>query len=241
MTSPQDLCYLCGQPLSEPIDRDHVPPKQFYADQVRREHNLNLLSIPVHAKCNRSFQLDEDYFVNTLMPFAKGSYAGDAIYAEVLKKFRRGEKTRLVHRVLREFDHRPSGLVLPGGQIVKRFEGSRLHRVAWKIVRGLYFHHSGQMLSSGHTNWLRISLPGERPPDDFFLLAEEPTHGRYPGVFDYKFARFPEAHNFHYWTMLLWDRVILLVTFHDDLCDCDACVRDRQGGARGTAEPESAS
>lgn len=215
MNGTPDLCYLCGDPLSEPVDRDHVPPKQFYADRVRREHNPNLLTIPVHALCNKSFQADEDYFVNTLMPFAKGSYAGDAIYSEILEKFRRGEKTRLVQRVLREFDHRPSGLVLPRGRIVKRFEALRLHRVAWKIVRGLHFHHSGDVLPSGLASWVRISLPDERPPDDFFLLAEEATRGLYPGVFDYRFARFPEVHNFQYWTMLLWDRLILMVTFHD--------------------------
>lgn len=210
-----DLCYICGELCSGKVDRDHVPPKQFYADQVRRQHNLNLLTIPVHADCNKAFHLDEDYFVNTLMPFARGTYAGDAIYSEILEKFRHGEKRRLVHRVLCEFEHRPSGLVLPGGRMVKRFDGARLHRVAWKIVRGLHFHHSGEILPSGHTNWLRISLPDDRPPDDFFLLAEERKRGQHPGVFDYKFARFSEADNLNYWALLLWDRLILLITFHD--------------------------
>jgi len=30
-------CYLCGSPLSEPINRDHVPPQQFFAPEIRRK------------------------------------------------------------------------------------------------------------------------------------------------------------------------------------------------------------
>jgi hypothetical protein len=227
MATIPDLCYLCGAPLSGLFDREHVPPKQLYADRVRRENNLNLLTIPAHPSCNRDFQLDEDYFVNTLMPFARGTYAGDAIYSEILRKFRQGEKKRLVQRVLKEFELRPSGLVLPKGKILKRFDGARLQRVAWKIVRGLYFRHFDQVLPSSLTNGLRISFPDEEPPPDFFALAEEPTYGLYPGVFDYKFAKFPEIHNFHYWAMLLWDRLILITTFHDPECDCNACAARR--------------
>ena len=40
----------------------------------------------------------------------------------------------------------PSGLVLPGNKVVKRFQGKRLTRIAWKIVRGLNFHHHDVVL-----------------------------------------------------------------------------------------------
>ena len=43
-----------------------MPPKQFYADEIRKKHDLNLLTIPVHADCNLAYQHDEDYFVNTI-------------------------------------------------------------------------------------------------------------------------------------------------------------------------------
>jgi hypothetical protein len=48
--------------------------------------------------------------------------------------------------VLNEFDHNPSGLLLPGGKVLKRFDGKRIARVAWKMVRGLHFHYAHEVL-----------------------------------------------------------------------------------------------
>lgn len=217
------ICYLCGDQLRAPIDRDHVPPRQLYAADIRKLHAPNLLTIPVHRACNRAFQHDEDYFVNTLMPFARGSYAGNVIYSEVLLKFEQGKQRPLIQRVLREFEHRPAGLILPPGKMIKRFQGVRLHRVAWKIVRGLYFHHFDIVLPSHLISGLRIVLPDENPPPDFLGVIDEPTRGQYPGVFDYRFAKFPAVQDFHYWAILLWDRLLLLFTFHDPACSCAAC------------------
>ena len=69
--APNGLCYLCGQPLVEPVSSDHVPPKQLFARAVRKAHSPHLLTIPVHDACNKAYQHDEDYFVHTLMPFAR--------------------------------------------------------------------------------------------------------------------------------------------------------------------------
>ncbi len=35
------ICYLCGDPLTEPIDRDQVPPKQFFGKVFRRSGELD--------------------------------------------------------------------------------------------------------------------------------------------------------------------------------------------------------
>jgi hypothetical protein len=60
------------------------------------------------------------------MPFARGSYSGNAIYQKTLDTFRQGGNPGLVRAVLREFDPRPSGLVLPGNRVIKRFNGARI-------------------------------------------------------------------------------------------------------------------
>jgi hypothetical protein len=140
------VCYLCGKTLGGQTSRDHVPPQQFFADEVRRAHKLNLLRIPTHYSCNYDYHVDEDYFVNILLPFAMGSYAGDKLYSEILRKYKKGKNVRLIRQVLSEFDHHPSGLFLPGNKVVKRLNGPRIHRVAWKIVRGLHFHHFTEVL-----------------------------------------------------------------------------------------------
>jgi len=222
------LCYLCGKELVEPINKDHVPPKQLYTEEIRKTYSPNLLTIPVHVSCNLSYQLDEDYFVNTLAPFARGSCAGDSLFKDVFKKYEKGVKRSLVHKTLNEFERSPSGLILPSNLVFKRFEGDRLHRVAWKIIRGLYFHHFGKVLPEGTLNSVSVIPPDQVPPKEFLIvLADAESHGSYPGVFDYKFIQFSEMHNFNYWAMLLWDRIILIVHFHDADCSCDNCLNNK--------------
>jgi hypothetical protein len=41
-------------------------------------------------------------------------------------------------QVLAEFTDNPSGLVLPPGKVVQAYDGQRIGRVLWKIVRGLH-------------------------------------------------------------------------------------------------------
>lgn len=222
--TPPTLCYLCGQPLTAPTNVDHVPPKQLYTKEVRVAHNPNLRTIEVHTDCNRSFQHDEDYFVNTLAPFARGSYSGNSLLKDVFAKYAADQKRGLVHKVLNEFDHKPGGILLPPGLVGKHFEGDRLHRVAWKIVRGLYFHEFGQVLPESTPNHLEI-LPPDKPPSMQFLhaLHDKPSLGQYPGVFDYKYITVPQLKDFHYWGLLLWDRLILTMAFHNPACDCEQC------------------
>lgn len=232
MNLSPSVCYLCGQPLVEPLSRDHVPPRQFYADGIRKKHNPNLLTISVHDSCNRGYQFDEDYFVNTLVPYARGSYSGDALLHEIFRKYDAGQKRALVHKVHEEFERRPSGLILPPGLVAKRIEGNRVRRVAWKIIRGLYFHSFNEPLPEDTPNRLKVIPPDQPPPREFFALPDEPVRGQYPGVFDYKFAKFPEVNNFNYWAMLFWDRIILIVTFHDPACDCGHCAEVKAAGGQ---------
>jgi len=224
VSNSPSICYLCGRPLAPPLSQDHVPPKQFYADAVRKKHSPNLRTITVHKACNFAYQFDEDYFVNTIAPFARGSYSGNALLHEIFQKYHSGKKRGLVSKVYQEFERRPSGLVLPHGLVAKRIEGERVHRVAWKIIRGLYFHHFGEFLPQDTPNGLEIVPPDQPPPKEFIIgLPDNPVRGQYPGVFDYKFAKFAEVHNFNYWAMLLWDRIIMIVKFHDPACGCDHC------------------
>jgi len=141
------ICYLCGKPLAPPTNVDHPVMLQLFAPEIRRKHNVSkLITLDVHQACNAGYHSDEDYFVRSLMPFARGSEAGNAIYAKALDDFRSGKQVLLTKMVLSEFDPNPSGLFLPGGKVVKRFDGERLRRVAWKMVRGLHFHYTGEVL-----------------------------------------------------------------------------------------------
>ena len=222
----REICYLCGTSFSGEINRDHVPPQQLYADSIRKNHNPNLLTLPVHKNCNSSYQFDEDYFAVTLMPLGLGSYSGNAFYSEKLSKFKQNKKVGLIRKILGEFEPRPSGLYLQNDKVLKRFDGVRLGRISWKIVRGLYFYHFKEFLPEGIKKNIRIVSPGEKPPPEFSDIINDPVRGQYPGVFDYRFTD-SLSHNFHYWALLLWDRIILIIDFQYPACECDTCVASR--------------
>lgn len=56
MNARPALCYLCGQPLSEPTSSDHAPMQQVYAPEIRKTHSPNLLTIPVHGGPNIAYK-----------------------------------------------------------------------------------------------------------------------------------------------------------------------------------------
>lgn len=67
----------------------------------RCRYNLSrLITCEVHELCNTAYKHDEDYFVHTLMPFARGSEAGNAIYAKVLKAYRTGKEVSLTKKCI---------------------------------------------------------------------------------------------------------------------------------------------
>ena len=233
-SSPKDTpthCYLCGRPLSCPTSRDHCPPLALFSPEIRRQHDLSqLITIRVHTDCNASYQYDEEYFKATMVPFARGSVAGDPIYNKFIADSREDErKLILAESILHEFEPRPGGLHLPPGLVVKRQDGARIRRVAWKIVRGLYFHHHSTILPEAIPAGCSLTAPGQRPPEHFLRvtdLADDETHGRYPGVFDYRF-RVVETGvgKLNYWAFLIWDRIIMTVHFHDPWsCQCEDCT-----------------
>lgn len=216
--------------------------KQLFPSNLRRIHGLSQLqTIKVHTACNSAYQEDEDYFVNTWFPFFRGSYVGDAIYAEMFGRYRKGRFRGLVRKVMGEFDPNPSGLILPN-LVVKRFDGTRSRRIAWKIVRGLYFHHNGIVLPEDLSNVsskieFHHAVESKEPPEHFKMFMslpaeENPAHGLYPGAFTYRFQVFSEGGStMHYWALLIADRLLITAMFHDPACACGPCMELRKPAA----------
>ena len=95
-----ETCYLCGSPLmreTEAVDDDHVPPKQVCPKDFRKTHNTNnLLTLTVHHTCNKAYQNDEDYFVNSVGILAQGSQTGDRLRKDLVRQYERPDGKRLV-------------------------------------------------------------------------------------------------------------------------------------------------
>jgi hypothetical protein len=219
------ICYLCGKQIIGNKSVDHVPPKQFFALEIRKVHKPNLTTLPTHSNCNSSYQKDEEYFVYSLSPLILESYSGSHVYNDMRRRFNEGKNVALVHQMLNEFDANPSGLILPNNKIVKRFDRRRISRVIWKIVRGLY-HIENQLILPEETEYRTLlSFPNDKPPEIFFLLAGSDARGKYPAVFDYMYIKnIHDNITWNIWGLLFWDRIITTILFHDVDCRCPACI-----------------
>jgi len=232
MSDHVTTCYLCGKQINKDGNEDHVPPKQFFGKELRKQHNPDLEKLPTHRTCNSSYQLDEDYFVTTLMPFISESYSGRSVYNDVKRRFDEGKKVGLVRKVYEEFDSNPSGLILPADKILKRFEGQRIRRIVWKITRGLYFLENNLVLPEKTKYIIEYALPNSDPtnpeyelPKIFLPLLESTTYGKYPDVFGYRYIKHKhEDTTWNIWGLVFWDRILTTLLFHDVSCKCQVCI-----------------
>jgi hypothetical protein len=216
MRNKIEICYLCGKELAdgEDISLDHVPPKQFFPSSIRKNANLKLFKLPTHVSCNKSYQKDEDYFVNSLGPLAMHSSAGKELWKDISHQVRRPEGKKLTQKILKEFDKNPSGIALPKELIAKRYDGDRIMRVVWKITRGLFFKEYNKFIPENIDKRILISGYGEGLSPLFPYVRDTPSRGDYPGVFDYKFIKIEE---YNLWALLFWDTITAEILFRYEL------------------------
>lgn len=235
MSDQIKICYLCGEEINEDGNEDHVPPKQFFGKEFRKHHNPDLTTLTTHKTCNSSYQLDEDYFVTTWVLFISESYSGRRVYDDVKRRFDKGKKVGLVHKVYQEFDSNPSGLKLPGSKVLKRFETHRIRRVVWKITRGLYFLENNLVLPEKAKYIIDYALPNPDPlnpeyelPEIFLPLLESTTMGKYPEVFGYRYIKHKHRNiTWNIWGLVFWDRILTALMFHDVTCICQDCTQKK--------------
>ena len=193
--------------------------KQIYAKRLRSEYNLsNLLTLPTHKQCNQSYQQDEDYFVYNLHLSAY-SNSGRAISQDIISRMRDGRNLGLVGRVHSQI----SQIVSPDGTELNIMDASRIARITWKIVRGLFFHETNRFLPENTPInckrpiifWENRSRLESGIQSEFDLICQNPSRGQYPKIFDYKYCQVPMEENPDehrwFWGIWLWDSIALLI------------------------------
>lgn len=221
------ICYLCGEPMGRvQPSSDHVPPKRWFPTQLRPTLNRQLLTLKTHPECHRGWNLDEDYLFNTVLPNLLDAPLGSALAHDFQRSLEYPENRRLAEAVARRFTDRPGGLVLPPGRVVQMFDAARIRRVLWKVVRGLYFAEAGRshILPETRPRVIELYGPQDPPaPDLVIAVMGESSRGLVPEVLDYKIlvSEDPPA---QFWDLLLWERYVAFVAFHDVGCRCNACT-----------------
>jgi hypothetical protein len=212
------VCYLCGHPIEgDQFTDDHVPAKQFFAARLRASQNLSrLVTLPAHLACNKAYERDEEYFLWSLAPLAVDSVAGEAVARDHAKAFNEGKSVGLALKTLKEFERNPSGLYLPDDLVLKRVEGSRIVRVAWKIVRGLYRIENREFLPDDVPFTIEVFEPqvvAQSVENELWEAVKAADgKGAYPAIFDYKYRLVEVDHlALHSWGMLFWDRLMIFI------------------------------
>lgn len=210
-----NFCCLCGKALETNATKDHVPPKQFFPSSLRKKGIPELITVRVHKSCNKRFERDEVYFLNTLGPLAMRTVAGSALMRDIFEQGKRPQGLRIVEMIRKEFTASPGGIHLPPGRVAKQFDGDRVRNVVWKIIRELFFVEKKMVLPEDTPVTFQFLANDDPAPPYLHLIDQQPSRDRCPSVFDFKYTQVPEVHNSHWWALLFWDKLIAIVVFHD--------------------------
>ncbi len=207
------ICYLCGQPIEGKISRDHVPPSQFFTKIFRKTQSPNLLTLPTHENCNKSYQSDEDYFFVALAGLNENAQIHEWLIGDVRKSIWREEAQGLRQAVLSEFSSTFSGIYLPDNLVAKKFDLKRANRVVWKIIRGLCYHNFLQVLPANVKHAIRYWQIQDKPPKLYQEnLMMRPINGEYPQVFCYKYRRVINKDSLSaLWALFFWQSIVAIV------------------------------
>lgn len=226
----EDFCYLCGKELSD-RNRDHVPPRRIFPTAVRAGVRGGLLTLKTHPACQKQFQSDEEYFFTTLLPNALTSPVGKQLADDFQHLLRRDSPSRkLAATVHRQFEERPSGLVLPNGKMIQRIDGARIYNIVWKISRGLFSQRFQRFLSANGTRAILMhSRLDDDVPEPIHHMLRHPPEGHTINCFSYAFSSTTEeVENWdqgfaHVLLINVWETYLFYVLFHDPGCDCEKC------------------
>lgn len=228
------MCYLCGLPIlpNEKWNRDHVPPLRFFGLIVRKLFSPQVMWLYTHVACNSAYREDEEYTVTALVGHAR-SRTSLAVMEDLWDAFGKGHSQGLIRRVVASF-----GRVLgPRGEVTFALYKVRVDRIAWKIVRGLYFREMGAVLPKKLPGYIYLILPSEAAHRlreiEWYPAVRDTAPMRddgYAEVFTYKWVCQKDGDlRGHAVAMLWWDGIIVLAIFHDPFCGCEECVRRRAG------------
>jgi len=225
---PGTFCYLCGLPISsdQSWNRDHIPPERVFGKRVRQQHAVDLKWLPTHTDCNSAHKSDEEYFVVALAGHHRNTPTGRAVWDDVARGAAAGHSQGLLKTIVSQFGK----VALPDGSILFSLDTQRSHRVAWKIIRGLYTLVSAQFLPETQLRTIEIIPQSEAPkllPNHAWFAAVRDTEplARHQAVFDYKWICYTDGDSRgNLVALLLWDSLIVLGLFHDPACRCALCV-----------------
>lgn len=164
-------CYLCAEPIAqEDLDAEHVFPVSLF----NTEDRINLLTLPSHRQCNRSYAADDEYFRLCMTAAAFSTPGARKLWnGPVLRGIRRpqaaGFNAMIQSSVYEANICSPSGDVLGTAPVMEQ-QSERIQRVVARMARGLYSHVVGDVLPPGWPVTADLVKPEARTDPGWSLL-----------------------------------------------------------------------
>jgi len=221
LEAPEFICYLCGctiQKIPEndqmSLSMDHVPPKQFYPKQLRKNEDLNLQLVPSHKSCNEDYKLDEEYFYHCMYPVVERYNPNMArlMYVDLLRRSQKVQTQIIARKLLQNIKFiTEGGIHLPAGVVQFAIEEYRIQRVALKIARGLLYLETNRYMPLENAKDIRLCLGEEEVPELYRLVFKASLlKGACRKIFSYKYFEFDTHHLF---CMLFWESFMFCTCF----------------------------
>lgn len=181
------ICYWCGQPATT---REHVPPRGLFPKGYREE----LIRVGACNTHNTDFSRLDERFKIYIQTVSASQLAVDDFKSKTVKGLNRPEAAGLVKSLSdSSFYHEING----EKRIVMKIDTENTEKFVEKIVRGLYFYHTGKHIL-GENRIISCSIQFYNPDtnyEEFFkimlpvLQSNIMTEGdnENPDIFRYRF------------------------------------------------------
>ena len=201
-----NICYRCGQTAGN--TKEHVVPRCFYPLRP----NAQLVTVPACRSCNEQLSPDEEYLRTVLTSSNVRNRSAYAVWQQkVMPWLEREEfdglRTSLVANMRDVYLPSPGGFMRSG---LLKLDAARMDRVAEKIVRGMYYHITGNAMPLTTTMKLYWQ-PKNWPPHEITLSWQRIDVD--PDVFSCCYAMGTKASTeFSIWWMVFYRSFVYVVT-----------------------------
>jgi len=194
---------------------DHVPPKQFYPQELRSQKQLNLWVAPTHRECNERYRADEEYFYHSMYTLVAKLNPGmaRAIFRDFERRSTKPQTPAMLRRLLSNVTTVTEGGVhLPPGIIRVAVNEYRIEQIVLKIARGLYYLDHGEYIPLENAKDIRCCEQEEEVPELYQLTwRAAPAKTICPEVFSYRHFTFESL---HLWSLLFWESFLFCTAFN---------------------------
>ena len=214
----------CTYCTSAATTDDHIPPRCLFPTPPPRD----LITVPSCQSCNNGSSQDDEYFRSRLVSradVAEDVSAQEAV-SRLLRSFRRPQTQGFTLSFARNLQW--VDLVTPAGDFVGPAPAfaieQRLSSVPSRIVKGLFFHHSGQRLAKEYgvrsfpLEQIQYSTVERRAELERLVapVVTISTPRQIGGAFTYWYSSLPEDLNASAWVMLFYGKAWFIAFTEQD-------------------------